>query len=94
MIIHDVSDPLLELAKLFNYTALDSLANVVFAAFMGTFIYTRTYIFPRHIVLTARRHSYLNDAFPFINGTLGCFYALWALHIYWSILVHHRLIDV
>lgn len=87
MILHDIADPLLELAKLFNYMKQEVSANIVFFTFMCTFVYTRVYIFPKHIIYTAYRHSFLMD-FPFIKATMTCFVCLWILHIIWSYMVH------
>lgn len=89
MLLHDLSDPLLELAKLLIYTRrLEPLADACFAAFMLTFIYTRTYLFPRYIVMSYRRFPQISQIVGIIYDVqLWCMYALWALHVYWSLLV-------
>ena len=53
MILHDVSDPLMELAKLFNYSQFHYASNATFLAFAMSFVYLRVYIFPRHIIYAA-----------------------------------------
>lgn len=87
MILHDISDPLMEAAKLFNYSKCKRASNAFFLTFALTFVYTRVYLFPRHIIYAAWRFMALFD-FPFINVTLFCFASLWCLHVFWSFLVH------
>lgn len=87
MLLHDLADPLMEIAKLFNYTKCKRASNVSFLVFALTFVYTRVYLFPRHIIYAAWRFRRFFD-FPFMRGTLFCFASLWCLHVFWSFLVH------
>ena len=86
MILHDVADPLMELAKLFNYVKYKRCADVTFLLFMATFIYLRVYIFPRHIIYAAWRFRILMNL-PSIKNTFFCFLCLWCLHIFWAVLI-------
>ena len=86
MILHDVADPMMELAKLFNYAKYKRCADVAFLFFMVTFIYLRVYIFPRHIIYAAWRFRVLFNL-PTFKGTLLCFMCLWCLHIFWAVLI-------
>ncbi len=51
LILHDIADPLMEIAKLCFYNKLKILSNIFFVIFASTFIYTRVYIFPRYIIM-------------------------------------------
>lgn len=51
MVIHDLCDPLLELAKCFNYIKWKGSANVTFVAFATAFIAFRCFIYPLYVVL-------------------------------------------
>ncbi|TPX30590.1 hypothetical protein SmJEL517_g05875 [Synchytrium microbalum] len=87
VLVHDVSDPWMELAKCFHYTNNELMANVFFATFAACFIYTRNWIFPRYII-----YPITEDGFPLPNGpVLGAFIAglclLEALHIFWATLI-------
>lgn len=50
LLLHDIADPWMEIAKLCFYNKLKMLSNVFFIIFASTFIYSRVYIFPRYIV--------------------------------------------
>jgi hypothetical protein len=86
MLLHDVADPWMELAKLANYTRFKFLADAAFVTFALVFVYTRVYMFPRYIIYASYRFCGLMD-YPFVKVTLGCFAGLWILHVYWSFLI-------
>jgi len=50
MVLHDFSDPLLEIAKLALYAKKQLLADVAFACFAGAFIWTRLWFYPLYII--------------------------------------------
>ncbi|PJF19336.1 hypothetical protein PSACC_00854 [Paramicrosporidium saccamoebae] len=50
MLLHDLSDPWMEAAKLFNYLDIQLGANICFSVFALSFVYLRDYVFPRHII--------------------------------------------
>lgn len=86
MLLHDVADPWMELAKLANYIRLKPLADAAFVTFALVFVYTRVYIFPRYIIYACYRFCGLVD-YPFVKATFACFAGLWVLHVYWSFLI-------
>ncbi|KXS18218.1 longevity-assurance protein [Gonapodya prolifera JEL478] len=92
MFIHDISDPPMEIAKLFLYTGYQQMADLTFVFFALVFAYTRIWLYPRH-VLTAV-WFYGPRTFP--DGTRAdwLFYivcsallALLALHVFWIWLI-------
>jgi hypothetical protein len=79
-LVHDISDPFLHVAKLFNYSEKYSMVrDGIFGLFAIIFLVTRLYIFPYMV------WSYI-DLFGFTTGTLGLF-LLQILHVYWSWLI-------
>jgi ceramide synthetase len=85
LIVHDCSDHLLELAKLFRYTRKKKACEVIFILFSLTWIITRCGVYPSWIL-----YSTLYDAAGFIqmfpayyifNSLLG---TLQLLHILWT----------
>lgn len=62
MVLHDVSDVFLEIAKCFNYTGkhrknLAIGADISFVCFATTFFYLRLYIFPVRVLWSATKDS-------------------------------------
>ncbi|CAM9454841.1 unnamed protein product, partial [Chrysoparadoxa australica] len=95
MVIHDVSDIFLELAKLFNYTKgtprffwASPLADGVFAVFALAFFITRLYFYPTFIVLNGITNA---------SQYMDCVNSMWlyfvllnllqALHVFWWVLI-------
>lgn len=88
LILHELSDPLLELAKLLNYAKINSLANIAFGLFMSVFIVTRCYIFPVYIVTQLYRHSKLvMEVVPFMRGSLVFLISLCLMHYIWAVMI-------
>lgn len=52
MIIHDLSDPLMEAAKLALYRGQSLLANILFVAFAASFFYLRDFFFTNVVVFS------------------------------------------
>lgn len=78
-LLHDVSDPFLNVAKLFNYGKCEILSNIVFALFAIIFLTSRLIGFP-----------YLTWQYVNLFGTTIGFFGLCVLgilHIYWSWLI-------
>lgn len=86
MILHDLADPIMELAKISLYLKYEMAANVIFAVFAATFIVLRDYIYPRYIIWNTNILLRDND-YQFREVTVGCLLALWVLHLFWTILV-------
>lgn len=84
--LHDVSDPLMEMAKMFLYCGYRRAADISFVAFALSYFYLRDYLFPTQIIWavyqTMPKYNY-----PLPKITLGCLIGLWCLHIFWSILI-------
>lgn len=81
MVLHDVADPVLEVAKLCNYFGFRLAANVVFSVFAAVFIYTRNYLFPKKILLVvwrARGKYYLVDLFFALLASLEVIQLIWS----------------
>ncbi len=84
LFVHDGSDVLLELAKLFNYSAWRTGADVTFVLFAISFFVFRLVIYPMHVLNSAMFGSqkyfgtmYLTIFFP----ALLCM--LLVLHVFW-----------
>lgn len=90
MLIHDIADPIMEIAKLFFYSNYQAMANLAFAAFAFAFILTRDFIFPYYVVLTAvKDYLYvpgLTDEgnCPYFIFPLATLFVLQFLHLVWS----------
>lgn len=50
MLLHDVSDPFMEAAKVCLYANLKGLANILFAAFAACFMISRDFIYPIYVI--------------------------------------------
>ncbi|TPX49977.1 hypothetical protein SeMB42_g00551 [Synchytrium endobioticum] len=92
VLLHDISDPLMELAKCCHYSNNELFANLFFASFAACFIYTRNWLFPRYIIYPITQYAYHEDGSPMPNRTvLGAFIVglclLEALHIFWATLI-------
>ncbi|XP_017275277.1 ceramide synthase 2a [Kryptolebias marmoratus] len=88
MLVHDASDHLMELAKMFNYAGWKRTCNFIFSTFAAVFIITRLVIFPFWIIhatfvypLTIIRPFF---GLCFFNGLL---FVLLALHVFWTVLI-------
>ncbi|CAM9172709.1 unnamed protein product [Chrysoparadoxa australica] len=96
IIIHDVADVPLELAKVCNYTSVHRTfgrcakvtADVVFAIFAVTFLTSRLYIFPKLVWLNILCNAY-GHGLPG-NGLwlqVILLLTLQVLHVFWSALI-------
>lgn len=50
MLLHDLADPLMELAKIALYLKQKALPEIFLVAFALVFVYSRVYVFPRYII--------------------------------------------
>lgn len=88
MVIHDVADIPLEGAKLAKYCQLQRLADIIFAIFTVTWIYSRCYLLPTRVIYyTAHEALSIVPIFPayYIFNLLIC--SLQLLHILWTWLI-------
>jgi sphingoid base N-palmitoyltransferase len=86
MLLHDISDPFLELAKTALYAGNKALSNASFALFASTFMILRDWIFPRYIIASII-HPRAKEIYPFYWPTAICLVGLWLLHLFWTILI-------
>ena len=93
--LHDISDPLMEFAKLLLYSGYQKVefrliqcADIFFGIFAATFVFTRNYIFPVYVINSIRKYA----DYEYQTKTIYTlfFVALWILellHLYWAALV-------
>ena len=99
LILHDLSDPFMEIAKLMLYTGRQTLANIWFASFALIFIVSRCVVFP--MVLAWPTVSYLFSVegqakaheIPFWYAPVIGLCLLQVLHIFWSGLIINMVVD-
>ncbi|XP_010892721.2 ceramide synthase 2 [Esox lucius] len=89
MLLHDSSDFLLELGKMFNYgTGWKKTCNVLFVIFAAVFLVTRLVVFPSKII-----HTTLVLSMEVYEPFAGYYFfnlllmVLQALHVFWAMLI-------
>jgi len=90
IIFTDISDPVMELAKIFLYGGYLRIADVCFAAFSALFIFTRVIMFPKHCILVAiYKYDTINDGqvIPFYGLLSAFILILYAIFLYWTFLI-------
>lgn len=92
MILHDVSDPLMELAKMFNYCKSLIWSSFFFGSFAISFIVLRTFIYPRYVISSVCNYA-RPAGYPAFVINYICLNGLWFLHIFWSFLIVKILIN-
>lgn len=86
MLLHDVSDPFMETAKVFMYCKHQFFANIFFVIFATTFIISRCVIYPICAVapLFYSKNTELAPGFlPFRHGLC----VIQVLDLFWSYLI-------
>ncbi|KAJ3002866.1 hypothetical protein HKX48_002070 [Thoreauomyces humboldtii] len=58
LVLHDCSDPIMELAKMALYAGMPKIADVLFATFAATFIVMRNFVFPAFIIRSIFQYAY------------------------------------
>nr|XP_020441680.1 ceramide synthase 2-like [Monopterus albus] len=93
MLLHDASDYLMELAKIFSYAGWKRTCNCIFTVFAAVFIITRLVFLPFWIIHTTVVYP-LTVYPPFFIYYLfnGLLFVLQALHIFWAALIVHIVI--
>ena len=88
MLLHDVSDPLLELAKLSNYAKISWICDSAFVAFALSFGSTRLWFYPFHVLHSVIYHTYeivgpfgYHLMFVFMLVGLQCLHIMWYFYI-------------
>ena len=91
--LHDVSDPFMEMAKMFLYAGYTKIADGLFALFAVVFILTRNVFFPFFVLPSINKYAQHPDGSMLADHPFNfwVFVApLWfleALHIYWASLI-------
>ncbi|CAD26440.1 LONGEVITY ASSURANCE PROTEIN 1 [Encephalitozoon cuniculi GB-M1] len=87
IVIHDISDPFLEIGKLTNYIHDKSLATSIFTCFAGIFIASRlgiyAFLLSLPIVVSMWEHGFSPSLFLIAMLLQG----LQAMHIVWSLMI-------
>lgn len=81
MLLHDLSDPFLESAKILNYLGKDLGSEIAFASFATIFLWTRLWVFPRYVVY---EFWILESRYEWYVLSLSCFLILLCMHVYWT----------
>ncbi|XP_063312038.1 ceramide synthase 2-like [Pelobates fuscus] len=88
MLLHDSSDHILELAKMFNYTKWKRVCDVLFIIFAVVFFVTRLYLLPTRIIYSTFYYSMETFqpffGYYFFNVLLM---VLQVLHFFWAYLI-------
>ncbi|KRH94521.1 hypothetical protein M153_2230006183 [Pseudoloma neurophilia] len=83
MFLHDISDPLLEFAKINIYLKNTKIANLLFSVFGFVFLFMRVILFPSFIILPIIYYSFLYGCKLFFIFSL-ILSVLFILHILWA----------
>ncbi|XP_075246700.1 ceramide synthase 2-like isoform X2 [Convolutriloba macropyga] len=83
MLVHDIADPFLELAKMFNYAKVELVSSAFFVSFMIVFLTSRLVFFP----ILVLRPGWV-DAYPVLSRVHDnlypyyvCNFLLWVLMV-------------
>jgi len=88
LIIHDCSDPLLELAKLCKYAKRDQVAEVVFGVFTVLWCTMRCYVFPTRVLWSTMHAAEAHvDMFPGYYIFNCLLIILQILNVMWTVLI-------
>lgn len=94
LLLHEVSDPFMEIAKCFFYLNYKKTADLFFALFAVVFMVTRNFIFPYYVIGSIPKYCHNEDGTAIPDGKSwvrdSAFVALClleVLHIYWAILI-------
>ncbi|KAI8848607.1 TLC domain-containing protein [Chytridium lagenaria] len=94
LLLHDVSDPFMEIAKMFVYTGNQRMADLFFAQFAVVFLVTRNFIFPVYVITASPLYAYHEDGSMIPYGhwemnwaCIALLCVLCALHYYWGYLI-------
>lgn len=94
LLLHDISDPILEIAKLAHYLGEEIGGSVTIFVFVIVFVVSRLLIYPRHIVLQAwnyiKNEGFTRGGIVIITGLL----LLQLMHIIWSFYIFALLMKV
>ena len=97
LVLHDMADVLLELAKMCKYANWQKMCNLTFAIFVVTWIVTRLYIYPKYVVYTTVYESaeilFPTNFVPPVYYVMNTFMILLlVLHVIWTYYIIKALI--
>eukprot|EP01130_Rhizamoeba_saxonica_P005737 TRINITY_DN2278_c0_g1_i1.p1 TRINITY_DN2278_c0_g1~~TRINITY_DN2278_c0_g1_i1.p1 ORF type:complete len:199 (+),score=39.20 TRINITY_DN2278_c0_g1_i1:224-820(+) len=84
LVLTDISDPFMELAKVFLYSGATAAADVLFATFAVVFLVSRNIIYPIYVLPAATRYGAI---VPYGYRMVFCLYVLQMLFIFWGYLI-------
>jgi hypothetical protein len=89
---HNINDIFLEAAKLCKYAGFDDLANINFGLLILSWIASRLYFFPFHVIHSAYYDTYeliIKNPQYFSQYYIanGCLMLLFIMHLYWFFLI-------
>jgi ceramide synthetase len=89
---HNINDIFLEAAKICKYAGFDDLANVNFVFLILSWIASRLYFFPFHIIRSTYYDTYEivfknTQYLPQYYIANGCLIVLFFMHLYWFFLI-------
>ncbi|KAJ3101626.1 Ceramide synthase 3 [Phlyctochytrium planicorne] len=94
LLLHDLADPVMEVAKMYIYTGNQKMADTFFALFALVFIFTRNFIYPVYVISSIPLYAFHSDGryIPYGNAyiyffCLGCLGVLCSIQFYWGSLI-------
>ena len=87
MLLHDISDPLMEMAKLFLYSNQQFLANLFFMLFSFTFMITRDIIYPICIISPLFYNTEATKHVQYLEVYIGALSTIAFLNLFWTLLI-------
>ena len=107
--LHHVSDMLLNLAKVYQYKKKHIEANFIFLLFIMSWNLTRLYLYPKFIytclysidnIQLLWGYSWFHDIYdfkhiePYIWCSIIMLSLLFIMHVYWTILIYKKFINI
>lgn len=87
IVLHDISDPFLEICKIAAYVSNQLIANITFICFMVVFIGARLAVYPFLIVMPTTIVILQHNFDIVLYGLVLMMYALIIMHIVWSCII-------
>lgn len=83
LILHDISDPLMEYAKICFYLKKQKHADIVFTLFASVFLILRCIFYPSIVILPALLTATKNHLFCLIHLIILCLFLLFVINFVW-----------
>ena len=92
LLLHDVSDPIMEIAKMSLYCGKKAAADFFFVVFALVFILSRNVFYPFYVLTSIQEYGVWQDGTPLPTAPVrySAEVGLWILelmHIYWAFLI-------